>query len=205
MTREEWLQKAVEELNAKLFNGELDILNRPYQISTGRTRWDDLQEVFMPYKGEDVTMDDFFPPTIIISHLIKDPVDLMAAVALGCIQAFFDHQRCGKKFKKEAERYYFEFNKRVPVINDYLRSILLNAYGTMVKKYGDYPGKPVYIHKTDKRESGKKNSLTLFCPNCDFTLKVSRRVFEKHGSKCPTCVCGAHMAVDLSEEEESAE
>lgn len=201
-TREEWLQKAVEKLNADLFSGELDIINHPYQISMGRTRWDDSREVFMPYNGEDPTMDDFFPPTIVINHLIKDPVELMGAIALSCIQVFFGHQRCGKKFKKEAERYYFEFNKREPIITDYLKSILQNAYGSLVKTYGDFPGKAVSVHKKEKEKTDKvKNTLKLFCPNCDYTLKVSRKVFEKHGSKTPTCVCGAKMAVDLEDEE----
>ena len=27
-----------------------------------------------------------------------------------------------------------------------------------------------------------------------------KKMFEKHGQKCPTCVCGAKMAVDLSDE-----
>lgn len=203
MTREEWLQKAVEKLNANLFNGELDLINKPYQISVGRTRWDDSREVFMPYQGEDPTMDDFFPPTIVINHLLKDPVEILAAVALGCIQAFYGHQRCNKKFKKDAERFYFEFNKRVPMVTDYLKTILLGVYGSMVKTYGDFPGKAVSVHKKEKEEKERvKNTLTLFCPNCDYTLKVSRKVFEKHGQKCPTCVCGAKMAVDLSDEEE---
>lgn len=202
MTREEWLQKAVEKLNANLFKGELDILNTPYQISVGRTRWDDNREVFMPYQGEDPTMDDFFPPTIVINHLLKDPVEILSAVALGCIQAFFGHQRCNKKFKKDAERFYYEFDKRQPVVTDYLKTILLGVYGVMVKNYGEFPGKAVYVHKTNKRETGKKNSFKLFCPDCGYELKVSRRMFEKYNQKTPTCVCGAKMAVDLEDEEE---
>ena len=35
MTREEWLRNAVEKLNSNLFNGDLDLLNKPYQISCG--------------------------------------------------------------------------------------------------------------------------------------------------------------------------
>ncbi len=201
MTREEWLQKAVEKLNANLFHGELDILNTPYQISTGRVKWDYMMEVFMPYQGEDPTMDDFFPPTIVVNHLLKDPVEILGAVALGCIQAFFGHQRCNKKFKKDAERFFFEFDKRNPIITDFLKNQLLGVYGMMVKNYGEYPGKSVYIHKTDKRE-GKKNSFKLFCPDCGYELKVSRKTFEKYGQKTPTCVCGAKMAVDLEDEEE---
>ena len=203
ITREEWLRNAVEKLNAGLFNGELDILGHPYQISTGRTRWDDSVEVFSPYQGEDATMDDFFPTTIVVSHLIKDPIELLSAVALGCIQTFYGYPQRNKKFKKEAERFYYEFDKRTPVITEYLHGILFNVYGQMVKQYGDYPGKPVSIHKVAPKEK-QKNTLTLFCPNCDFTLKVSKKVFEKYGQKTPTCVCGAKMAVDFDEEENNS-
>lgn len=203
MTREEWLQKAVEKLNSNLFTGELDLINKPYQISVGCTRRDASREVFMPYQGEDPTLDDFFPPTIVINHLLKDPVEILAAVSLGCIQAFYGHQRCNKKFRKDAERFYFEFNKREPIITDYLKSLLLGIYGSMVKTYGDFPGKAVTVHKDEKEKVDRpKRTLTLFCPDCDYELKVSRRTFEKHGQKLPTCVCGHKMAVDLSDEEE---
>lgn len=206
MTREEWLRKLVEKLNSSLFNGELDILNTEYQISAGRVRCyrpniKYMFEVFLPYQGEDVTMDDFFPPTIIISHLLKDPVDMLAATALGCIQAFFGHQRLDKKYKEDAERFYFEFDGATPVISDFLRTQLLSIYGSMVKTYGDYPGKPVYTHKKDKRET-KKNTFKLFCPNpeCGYELKISRATLNRFSQKTPTCICGSKMAVDLSEE-----
>lgn len=214
ITREEWLRNAVEKLNSGLFNGELDTLNKPYQISTGTINMFSMRrnnfcarDVFMPYQGEDATMEDFFPPTIVISHFINDPIELLGAVALGCIQVFFDYQRCNNKFKKEAERFYFEFNKSEPVITDYLRDQLFNIYGQMVKTYGEYPGKAVYVHMKDKRdEKPVKNTLTLFCPNehCGYELKISRKMYEKFGQKTPTCICGAHMAVDLSDEEENS-
>ena len=60
MLREEWLRHAVEKLDANLFGGDLDILNKDYQITVGSTRWDLPAEVFLPYDGEDVTMDDFY-------------------------------------------------------------------------------------------------------------------------------------------------
>jgi hypothetical protein len=77
----------------------------------------------------------------------------------------------------------------------------------MVKTYGDFPGKAVVQHVKDKEEGKEKQKKTIkmFCPNCDFETKTSRKVFEKYGQKCPTCVCGTQMAVDLSDENDESE
>ena len=212
MTREEWLRNAVEKLNSNLFNGDLDLLNKPYQISCGITRTNAQNKggnyaVIFPYDGEDPTLDDFFPNTIIINHAIKDPVEILEAITLACIRAFFDHRVKNKKFKKHCEEYYFEQVDKQMVASDYLKSILNGVYGVMVKTYGDFPGKAVVQHVKDKEEGKEKQKKTIkmFCPNCDFETKTSRKVFEKYGQKCPTCVCGTQMAVDLSDEEYESE
>ena len=212
MTREEWLRNAVEKLNSNLFNGDLDLLNKPYQISCGITRTNAQNKggnyaVIFPYDGEDPTLDDFFPNTIIINHAIKDPVEILEAITLACIRAFFDHRVNNKKFKKHCEEYYFEQVDKQMVASDYLKSILNGVYGVMVKTYGDFPGKAVVQHVKDKEEGKEKQKKTIkmFCPNCDFETKTSRKVFEKYGQKCPTCVCGTQMAVDLSDEEYESE
>lgn len=212
MTREEWLRNAVEKLNSNLFNGDLDLLNKPYQISIGITSTNIFNRgrtytVFFPYDGEDPTLDDFFPVTMIIDHAIKDPVEILEALALSCIRAFFNHKKDNKKFKKHCEEYYFEQVDKQMVASDYLKSILNGVYGVMVKNYGDFPGKAVVQHVKDKEEGKEKQKKTIkmFCPNCDFETKTSRKVFEKYGQKCPTCVCGTQMAVDLSDENNESE
>lgn len=211
MTREEWLRLAIEKLNSNLFNGDLDLLNNPYQVSVGVTSTNIFNRgrtytVFFPYDGEDPTLDDFFPVTMIVDHAIKDPVEMLEALALACIRAFFNHKKDNKKFKKHAEDYYFEQVDKQLVASDYLKSILNGVYGVMVRNYGDYPGKAVVQHvkeKTDKER--QKNTIKMFCPNCDFETKTSRKVFEKYGQKCPVCVCGTQMAVDLEDENNESE
>jgi hypothetical protein len=211
MTRENWLRLAIEKLNSNLFNGDLDLLNNPYQVSVGVTSTNIFNRgrtytVFFPYDGEDPTLDDFFPVTMIVDHAIKDPVEMLEALSLACIRAFFNHKKDNKKFKKHAEDYYFEQVDKQLVASDYLKSILNGVYGVMVRNYGDYPGKAVVQHvkeKTDKER--QKNTIKMFCPNCDFETKTSRKVFEKYGQKCPVCVCGTQMAVDLEDENNESE
>lgn len=211
MTREEWLRLAIEKLNSNLFNGDLDLLNNPYQVSVGVTSTNIFNRgrtytVFFPYDGEDPTLDDFFPVTMIVDHAIKDPVEMLEALALACIRAFFNHKKDNKKFKKHAEDYYFEQVDKQLVASDYLKSILNGVYGVMVRNYGDYPGKAVVQHVKEKKEKERqKNTIKMFCPHCDFETKTSRKVFEKYGQKCPTCACGTQMAVDMEDENNESE
>lgn len=199
ITREKWLRHAVEMLDTKLFNGDLDLFNRQYQVSIGRCPGQKLSESVFPFDGENVSLDDFFPVTMQVDWTIKDPIDLLGNLALECIHAFFDERRVNKKFKALAEKYYFDkpYNKFTPTT--VLRDILEDVHKSLVKEYGEFPGYPVVFHPKPKKE-GKPNTLVLFCPNCGMEYKVNRKAWEKNTSGLPTCGCGTKMGVDLTEE-----
>lgn len=199
ITREKWLRHAVEMLDTKLFNGDLDLFNRQYQVSIGRCPGQKLSESVFPFDGENVSLDDFFPVTMQVDWTIKDPIDLLGNLALECIHAFFDERRVNKKFKALAEKYYFDkpYNKFTPTT--VLRDILEDVHTSLVKEYGEFPGYPVVFHPKPKKE-GKPNTLVLFCPNCGMEYKVNRKAWEKNTSGLPTCGCGTKMGVDLTEE-----
>ena len=199
ITREKWLRHAVEMLDTKLFNGDLDLFNRQYQVSIGRCPGQKLSESVFPFDGENVSLDDFFPVTMQVDWTIKDPIDLLGNLALECIHAFFDERRVNKKFKALAEKYYFDkpYNKFTPT--SVLRDILEDVHTSLVKEYGEFPGYPVVFHPKPKKE-GKPNTLVLFCPNCGMEYKVNRKAWEKNTSGLPTCGCGTKMGVDLTEE-----
>ena len=199
ITREKWLRHAVEMLDTKLFNGDLDLFNRQYQVSIGRCPGQKMSESVFPFDGENVSLDDFFPVTMQVDWTIKDPIDLLGNLALECIHAFFDERRVNKKFKALAEKYYFDkpYNKFTPTT--VLRDILEDVHKSLVKEYGEFPGYPVVFHPKPKKE-GKPNTLVLFCPNCGMEYKVSRKAWEKNTNGLPTCGCGTKMGVDLTEE-----
>lgn len=199
ITREKWLRHAVEMLDTKLFNGDLDLFNRQYQVSIGRCPGQKMSESVFPFDGENVSLDDFFPVTMQVDWTIKDPIDLLGNLALECIHAFFDERRVNKKFKALAEKYYFDkpYNKFTPT--SVLRDILEDVHKSLVKEYGEFPGYPVVFHTKPKKE-GKKNTLVLFCPNCGMEYKVNRKAWEKNTNGLPTCGCGTKMGVDLTEE-----
>ena len=64
----------------------------------------------------------------------------------------------------------------------------------MKSDFGEFPGVPVIIKPKEKTK--KKNTYVIFCGECGYEMKVSKKVFEKHGGGLPTCACGAKMAVD---------
>lgn len=199
VTREKWLRAAIEILDNRLFNGDLNVMDRQYQVSVGRCPGQKASESVQPFDGEDVTLDDFFPTTIQVSWTIKDPIDMLGNLAYECIHAFFDEPKVNKRFKKLAEKYYFDtpYNKYTPT--PYLKDILEETYKELKKNYGDFPGYAVVFHPKPKKE-GKKNTLLMFCPNCGLEVSIKRKIWEKNGQGTCTCICGTKMGIDLSEE-----
>lgn len=200
MTREEWLIKACEKIDLKIFNGDLDILNHGFQIACGMCPGKKKTHTIQPYEGEDVKMEDFFPTTISVSHTLKNPKEILGHLAYECVFAFFNEKKLNKKTKHLLAKYYFEepYNSYHP--SEELEQKINEIYQEMVKSYGDFPGIPVIPHQS-KNNNHNKNTLTIFCPVCGYQIKVSKAMHKKHGGALPTCVCGAKMGIDLDEDE----
>lgn len=201
MVREEWLRHAVELLDSDVFGGDLDLLNHDFQIACGKCGGKKLSETIQPYEGENVKLDDFFPTTILVNHSIKDPIDILGNLALECIHAFFGEKGNSKRFKKLAEKYYFDKPYSSYNPTPYLIDLLNDVYKKLKKTYGDWPGATVVVHEKEKKET-KKNVIMSFCPECGYEIKISRKVLDKHGWSAPTCPCGAKMGLDMEDENE---
>ena len=203
MTREEWLRHAVEELDVQLFEGDLDTLNHGYQISASKCSGKRLTECVQPFDGEDVTLDDFFPTTISVSYTIKDPIEMLGALALECIHAFFNEPKSStKRFKSLAQKYYFDTPYTSYHPTPYLTDVLIEIYKRLVKDWGAYPGKAVVIKKGTGSGEKKQNVFTYTCPSCGWSCKVSKKMYDKYKDKGPVCPCGVHLALDVNENEE---
>lgn len=203
MTREQWLRYAVEKLDVEIFEGDLDTINHEFQITCGIVPGKKLTNTIQPYDGEDISLADFFPTTISVSHTIKDPIEILINLTRECVFAFFNEKTVNKRAKKLLEKYYFEAPYSECHPSDYLKNLIELVYKQMVNEYGEFPGQAVIIHPKEKKE-GKKNTVILFCPNCGIEYKVNRKAWEKNTSGLPTCGCGAKMGVD-NENEESTE
>lgn len=202
MTREEWLQKAVESLDAHLFNGDLDLLNHGYRITWGKCPGRKPTECVQPYDGENVRLEDFFPTTISVSYTIKDPIEMLTALAFECIHAFFNIKGVNKKFKALADKYYFDAPYTTAHASGVLNDIIRNIYAGLKEQYGAWEdiAQPVVFHKDVKEH--KKTTITIFCPECGLEFKTNKKKFEKAGGRAPTCGCGAHMGIDYGDDVE---
>ena len=202
MTREEWLQRAVEMLDAELFKGDLDLLNHKFQINCGICPGKKMTTTIQPYDGEDVRLEDFFPTTISVNHQISDVEEMIGWLARECVFAFFNEKSVNKRSKRLFEKYYFEapFTSYNPSTT--LVDIISLVYKKMIKEYGKFPGETVVVYPKTKKE-GKKNTLVAFCPDCGYEVKVARKMYDKHGQELPTCFCGSKMAIDCEYEKEN--
>lgn len=201
VTREEWLKAAVALVNKHVFNDEYEVSQ--LQISIGRPKGKALGEtVVTDFNKEDVSMDDFFPPTVFISPLIKEPIQILIAITHELIHAYETMSpRHSKAFKQKAEEVGFIDKKTDYQINDALETTLNGVLDLLVSQYGKWPG--VAITTPTKKESDEKtkktNTIVYFCPECGFELKTSKKLAEEHPGS-PTCVCGCKMGIDIGEE-----
>lgn len=199
MTREEWLQHAVEMIDVNIFGGELDTFNRKYQIDCGICPGKKLTNTIQPYDGEDVKLEDFFPTTISVSHKIKDPIEMLGNLARECVFAFFNEKKINKKTKKLFNKFYFDAPYTSYHPTEILKEMILDVYNNMVKTHGEFPGVAVVTYpKTNNKAN--KNTVVMFCPDCGYEIKVTKKVYNKYGMRTPVCVCGTNMAVDCEDE-----
>lgn len=204
MTSEEWIRHAVEQIDNIIFNGDLDLLNHPFQICWGRCAGKKMTECIQPYDGEDVKLDDFFPTTVLVNFTIKDPKELLGRLTLECIHAFFNEKSsASKRFKTLADKYYFEKPYSSYNPSQYLLDLIDDVYNSMVKQYGKFPSTPIVFHQKEKKER-KKSVYTMFCPNCGYETNVKAKMFDKYGRGTLTCVCGTKMGIDLEDDEEES-
>ena len=203
MTREEWLRCAVNVLDTDVFSGELDVENHDYQISCGRCPGKKLAEVIQPSNNEDIDLDDFFPTTINIDFTIKDPIKMLESLAFICVPAFLNIPTKGKQFKAVMLKYGFMYTDTW-VANDCLKDQLRYVYKKVIDVCGEFPGKPIKFPTKEKKEKAK-SSYAIFCPECGYEVKITRKLYEKHNNGLPTCPCGAKMGIDFEEDSEENE
>lgn len=196
ITREEWLRHAVDEIDTRIFHGDLKSGDKDYQIACGWCKSDKAlgETVFPPTDDETPDLDDFFPVTIHMSCKEKDTTTMIIALVHECIHAFYDIRNHDKDFKKHAHD--VGFNDPVTHFHptEWLENDCKAIEKILVAKYGEFPGKPI-TGKKRKTKERKKTIFKLFCPNCGFECKAKKDDVEKFGR--PTCACGGLMALDL--------
>lgn len=200
MTNEEWLKRAVEELDVSLFRGDLNLLNHDFQIYYGRTKGKSPGEVIQPSDAEAVTLADFFPTTIGIDFELSDPERIMEVLAYECVKAFFGLSK-GKPLKKKLKQYYFEGPFNEPNPSDSAKDLIREALKNTEKSCGPWPGKAVKFPTKEKKEK-KPTKAIFFCPECGLEYSVPTKKL-KNIQGTPTCICGTRCGRQLEESEDN--
>ena len=203
MNREEWLYEAAQEINAELFEGRNE--TSQLQISIGRTRGKALgHTMLVDYDKQDVGLDDFFPPTVFISPLIKEPIHILAAITHELIHAYETKStKHNKLFKATAKN--IGFDGVGYEMTDALEADLKRVLDTLESKFGKYPGIAIKQPEKAKTENKKQsNTIVYFCPECGYEVKVTRKMMLAHPG-FPTCCCGTKMGIANDDSGETTE
>lgn len=202
-SREEYLRQAVSIINTEIFSGDVDLETKQFQISCGKCSKKKGVDIIFP--SDDLSFDDFFPPSIIVDHSEKDFIKILSSLTWACIHIFFNEPKCSKNFKHLAEKYYFDkpFNKPTPTDELCIR---LNTVYKKLKEFTgcEWPGYAIVIPQKEQGEK-KKSTYKAFCPECDYEVKISKKMLEKYNFVAPTCPCGCKMGIDYGEEETEQE
>lgn len=207
ITREKWLEIAAEKLNKYVFDGNFDVRSRQssdvpnFQIACAKAGMKGFTYV-MPYQGEDVSMDDFYPITITIDHTVKDIKVILANLAYILIKVCNDEPK-GKRLKSLCKQYYFDGPYSAPNPSAYAKDLIDEAYRATVEEVGEWPGRPVMLKPKDAKTK-TPNTVIFFCPECGMEYKVSRKKL-KDNQGCPVCICGTKCGREEEPEEEVVE
>lgn len=201
MTREEWLRAAVEQIDSHVYGGDLDLLNKEYQIACGRCAGQRKTETIVPKK--DTPLEDSFPTTINVDYKIKDPLDIVTYLAHECMKAFLG-ARSGKKLAKAAETYFWDDPYKEPHPSPYLLEILKETLTDIEKQVGPWPGHAIVIPVKEPAPR-KPTRVDFSCPECGWKVFSPIKMMEGRGDGVPTCICGTKMILERDEEEAKAD
>ena len=200
ITREAWLTYAVHAIDKHLFNGDLSTKERGFQIATAKTGTKGF-DFILPYQGEDVSLDDFFPITITIDYKIKNVNEMLVKLAYVMLKAFNDDPK-GKRLKTLCKTYGFEAPYSNANPSGYAEEMITAAQLETEKELGKFPGKAIVIKPKEQKEK-KPNKTIFFCPSCGWEVYASKKMMkDRHGY--PTCICGTKMGT-ANEENENTE
>ena len=180
-TREQWLNRGVEELNDGVFTPADMGIAEGVRVSVGwpggGSRNSRIGECWSPSVSGDQTTEMFISPSI------DDPVRVLDILAHEMIHAIVGNE-CGHKgpFKQLAHKIGLEGKMTATTAGDDLKAKLQ----TIADKIGEYPHSAL-----DPSASGRKKQSTrllkIECPECDNIARQSAKAYEQFGLRCDAC------------------
>ena len=188
VTREFWLLQAAKRIPSIFFNDEIQ-LPSDLQVSVGfvKGNQEKVLGVCVISKTEDT-----FPASIVLNHTIDDTEKLLQVLVHECIHAY-GIKGHGKAFGKFASMAGFEKPYKFHTPGQSLIDNVKGLYNDLLSEFGPYPGAALHASQKEKKERNS-NILTLSCPDCEYKVKVARKLVETYGA--PKCPVHNHEMID---------
>ena len=182
-TREQWLTRGVELLNAEVFApADMGIAEHVrvsvgFPYGSGKRKGEIVGQCFSPSVSADFTSQIFIAPTE------SDPISVLDTLAHELIHAIVGNE-CGHggAFKQLATKIGLEGEMTETTAGEELRAKLQ----TIADKIGDYPHAGMNMDDIKPKKQSTR-MLKIECPECDNIARQSDKAFKNHGLICGDC------------------
>lgn len=189
--REEWLQRAVEELNGELFRLRLPMLTvPPVHVSVGwpsRGGTSTKKRVVGQCWRAETSADGV--PHIFITPMEADAIEVLSTIVHEMIHAIHPDAKHKGEFITTAKELGFTSPWTSTPIGEDLMPVLSKVADTL----GPYPHSALTpTAAVEKPQSTRM--LKILCPDCGYTLRTTKKWVEVG---LPTCPCGGEMEQEI--------
>lgn len=204
MTREEWLEKLVDQFRPMFGRDGINPIPDRLRISCG---WPSIGGTRKKKRvlGECFTMTASAGGTneIFVSPLLDDPIIVGATALHECIHA---SDNCASKHKG----YFVATAKQLGLLKPWTATHpsdgLASDLRVLISRIGDYPHAGLTGEIADKSGPKKQGTrmIKVTCPNqnCGYTCRTTKKWLE---IGVPTCPCGEQMEPDAEAMEEAGD
>jgi hypothetical protein len=185
MTRERWLNDAVEELKILFTEKGIDASGRKLRVSCG---WPCRRPL-----GKHKSIGECHPTKtsldgtneVFISPLLENPVQILTVLSHEMIHVLDD---CRGKHKGE----FVKIAKRIGLVKPWTESNpgeeLEKRLNIVYEKLGSYPHAtldPELIEKEEKKQGTRMIKAT--CPSCGYVIRTTKQWIDRGLPKCGLC------------------
>ena len=178
MTREQWLERAVEALRPTLLFDGAPRVSVGFPSSGGLSKKGGSKTIGQCWAGE-CAVDG--KAQVYISPLLAEPVDVLAVLLHELIHFKVPKAKHGRAFKWEMEHVGLEGKATATVPGAQLAAVLARK----VEELGPYPH--AALRPADKEKKQGTRLLKASCPACEATIRITRQWAGENGETLPFC------------------
>jgi len=178
MTREQWLERAVEALRPTLIFDGTPRVSVGFPSSGGLSKKGSSKTIGQHWSGE-CAVDG--RAQVYISPLLAEPVEVLAVLLHELIHFKLPKAKHGRAFKREMEHVNLEGKATATVAGAQLAAVLQRKAGEL----GPYPHAALNPATAAKKQGTRL--LKACCPGCEATVRITRQWAGENGETLPFC------------------